>query len=287
MMRTMSKNNLRNENVSEKVRMENISVHQKEANIYDLIHPELYGNFEQSQIKRDLNLISDLVSPDGNVKVLDVGCGTGNLGMKFLELGYSVKAVDISPEMIDRFRLKLIDSEFTKRVEFTVGDAEEIIQNARTYGSWDIVSFGSVLHHLPNYLKVIHESFNQLRPGGVLYICHEPLSKQQSHGTLSSVFLRKTLSIIDTIYIYFLKMLIKSIESIRNQERITRTDYSFSDYHAKSGINIDMLLHEVELAGGRILLFETYCSRFSSSLAYLDNKFALSEPTHFRIIIQR
>jgi 2-polyprenyl-3-methyl-5-hydroxy-6-metoxy-1,4-benzoquinol methylase len=118
MMRTMSKNNLRNENVSEKVRMENISVHQKEANIYDLIHPELYGNFEQSQIKRDLNLISDLFSPDGNVKVLDVGCGTSNLGTKFLELGYSVKAVNISPGMIDKFRLKLIDGEFSKRVEF-------------------------------------------------------------------------------------------------------------------------------------------------------------------------
>ena len=172
-------------------------------------------------------------------------------------------------------------------VELVVGDAEDVVADAQTYGTWGIISFGSVLHHLPDYRFVLDHALRQLRPGGVLYICHEPLPTSGTDGRTTSSFLATILNSIDTLYIFARKLLVYVIQSIRARKVFTRIDYRWSDYHSRIGIDADEILRELESAGARTLLYETYRNHYSGVLTALDVWFVLSEHSHFRFIVQR
>ena len=61
--------------------------------------------------------------PVGRLEVLDVGCGTGEIGLLFAELGHHVTGLDLSEKMLAKARektsKKMYDSTFKK------GDAED------------------------------------------------------------------------------------------------------------------------------------------------------------------
>jgi len=69
--------------------------------------------------------LMDIVPADTDViSILEIGCGTGILTGKLLNRfpGATVNALDISPDMIRRCRLKL---HYSDRISFLVADAEE------------------------------------------------------------------------------------------------------------------------------------------------------------------
>lgn len=272
--------------IANTIRRSNIEVHRVEASVYDAIHPEIFGAFEQRKIVRDLTLIAAALSHRTVVRVLDIGCGTGNLTLKYLQYGYSVRAVDISPEMIKILRSK-VNPALLDRVEMIVCDAEDIVANERTYGSWDVVSFSSVLHHLPNYQFVLDHALRQLRPGGILYICHEPLRNTCANGELASSALCRMLDGADNLYIYARKLFVYLKEFLHLKRPVRRIDYSWSDYHIRTGICAEEVLRDLELVGARRLLYETYRSRYSSLLGALDDHLNLSQHAQFRFIVQR
>jgi len=273
-------------NIGDKIRRANIKVHRLEASIYDAVHPEIFGSFEQRKIARDLDLIASIMPGDSAVRVLDIGCGTGNLTLRYLKRGYQVRAVDISLEMIHILRSKL-EPAVSNRVELVIGDAEDVVTHTRTYGMWDIISFSSVLHHLPDYKIVLAHALRQLRPGGVLYICHEPLRKSAAKNSLASMLLGTILDSIDNLYIYMRKLLVYLIQSVRACRFLKRIDYSWSDYHARLGINAKEVLGEAESARAKTLLCETYRSQYSDLLPVLDAHLGISQHAHFRVIVQR
>src|SRR3972149_10527865 len=86
------------------VKRENLRVHDNEARWYDRIHREIFNFAEQRRINKDITRIGALV-PRG--KVLDVGCGSGNLTLQFFAQGFDVTAPDISPEMIRGLEAKM------------------------------------------------------------------------------------------------------------------------------------------------------------------------------------
>ncbi len=274
-------------NIADHIRRSNIEVHRLEAAIYDAIHPEIFGAFEQGKIARDLDLITSVVPAEPAARVLDIGCGTGNLTLKYVQRGYWVRAVDISPEMLGVLRAKL-DPTALNHVDLRVSDTEEVVANIHTYGTWDIISFSSVLHHLPDYQSVLKRSLQQLRPGGVLYVCHEPLQKVGTMKGLGSLLTDAILDTFDNLYIYLWKFRVYMMQSRRRPSGfLTRTNYRWSDFHARLGINAEEVLRELESAEAETLLYETYRSRYSGSLAALNARFELSEPSHFRFIVQR
>jgi ubiquinone/menaquinone biosynthesis C-methylase UbiE len=273
-------------NIADKIRSSNIEVHNREAAIYDAIHPELFGSFEQRKITRDLDLIASIMPTGSPVRVLDIGCGTGNLTLKYLKRGYRVKAVDISPEMISILESKINPIDMSS-VQLVVGDAEDLLGDTQTYGTWQIISFSSVLHHLPDYDVVLANAVRQLGPGGVLYICHEPLRKPRTKSGLVSRLASKILNGIETLYIYARKLLVYSTQSLRARKFFKRIDYRWSDYHSRLGIDAQEILRRLEYAGARTLLYETYRSRYSSLLAALDARLGISEQSHFRLIVRR
>src|SRR5947209_4481161 len=116
---------------AEKIRRANVEVHAREAAVYDGIHPEIFGLYEQHKISRDLDFIASIMPKDSVIRALDIGCGTGNLALKYLERGYKVKAVDISPEMLSILKSKL-GSTALNRLELVVSDAEAVLVDAHT-----------------------------------------------------------------------------------------------------------------------------------------------------------
>src|SRR5437763_5475884 len=67
-----------------------------------------------------LDLLSRLAGREPRC-VLDVGCGTGFLALRFAELGHAVTGIDLSPQMIDRARKKA--EQTAQQINFRVGDA--------------------------------------------------------------------------------------------------------------------------------------------------------------------
>jgi SAM-dependent methyltransferase len=89
--------------------------------------------------------------------VLDVGCGTGMSRQLYASHARRYVGVDLSAEAIataaDRFPWD----------DWLVADARAL---PFTAGSFDVVAFSSVLHHIPEFPAALREARRVLRPGG-------------------------------------------------------------------------------------------------------------------------
>ena len=137
---------LKDNNLKDQIHQANVAVHRFEAPYYEILHPEVYSRQEQKRITAKLKAIDQQIA--GNQKnALDVGAGTGNLTGKLLKMGYNVTATDISPEMClilkKKFAVYLPD-------KLTVINSP-IESLSFGQGKFDLITFYSVLHHLPDY----------------------------------------------------------------------------------------------------------------------------------------
>jgi ubiquinone/menaquinone biosynthesis C-methylase UbiE len=103
-------------------------------------------------------------------KVLDVGCGTGDLTLtakKYAGASGSAYGIDASPEGIDIARKKAKRS--SSAAVFEIGLIEKIAYPDATF---DVVISRLVIHHLPDDLKRrgIAEIFRVLKPGGLFFL---------------------------------------------------------------------------------------------------------------------
>ena len=215
------------EDFQEKIHEANIEVHQVEAKYYELIHGEIYSRVEQKRIDSMLKRIDKLID-DNQKKALDFGAGTGNLTGKLLHLGYTVTALDISPEMC-----KLLK----KKYHYYLEEKKLIVINSPiekvsfTKDEFDLITCYSVLHHLPNYVEVIQKLSTFLKNGGVIYLDHESLFYSEK-STNTDRF-------ISNIYFKSNWLLSTSYSKIKRIPSIDYLDYSLSDYWASDKHHID------------------------------------------------
>jgi len=159
-----------NDNLTEKdIINSNLFLHKLESNYYDIIHPEIFNEKEQKRLRSDLKKATKLIR-SGNKKALEIGCGTGNLTGKLLEMGFEVTALDISKEMIDILKKKYYRYYKSNKLKLAISNAEKLNFKSNTF---DFIAAYSVLHHLPDYIKSIKEMIRVLKVGGVIYLDHE------------------------------------------------------------------------------------------------------------------
>ncbi|CZS91765.1 uncharacterized protein RAG0_02292 [Rhynchosporium agropyri] len=124
-----------------------------------------YTAVNNTQFNAGLFLIRTLGSLAGN-KVLDVGCGTGNLTNHLRELvgkDGSVIGIDPSTERI------AIAQEFKQpNLSFEVGQAEDLSRFSS--GTFDVVFVNSTFHWVQDQPKAIREFSRVLKSGGRLGI---------------------------------------------------------------------------------------------------------------------
>jgi ubiquinone/menaquinone biosynthesis C-methylase UbiE len=101
-------------------------------------------------------------------RVLEIGCGTGNLTSRAHrdQPGATVTGIDPDPRALERGRRKVGN---TNAVRFEQGYAQEL---PYADGSFDRVLSSMMLHHLDPEVKVaaIAEAFRVLRTGGSVHV---------------------------------------------------------------------------------------------------------------------
>ncbi len=249
------------------VKLANRQWHNKEAQIYDRFRTEIWNKFEQERIKADIKRIEQKVAKG---KVLDIGCGTGNIALKFLREGFQVKGVDISEKMLASLREKIGKDE-QKRLELVRAEVDQFL--AKDENSYHIIAFSSVLHHLPDYFETLKGAISRLKEGGIIYIVHEPLpAKVSNHRP-------KWLSLMDkvlTTHRYLYRLIFEVPE-----KNSTKVDFHLDE---KEGIDLEKLKEFLGENGIQVIKISPYTVWESSAVAALDDKFQLSTCTDFRLI---
>ena len=139
------------------------------AHVWD-ISSETYDDKEghgiHNEIEREAwkTLFQSLL-PLGRLEVLDVGCGTGEIGLLFAELGHHVTGLDLSEKMLAKAREKT----FKKKYDciFKLGDAEDPPFEA---GTFDVVVTRHLLWTLPHPDTAVQNWKKVLKKGGVLIV---------------------------------------------------------------------------------------------------------------------
>ena len=105
---------------------------------------------------------ADSVGLPAGSRVLDAGCGTGNLTRPLGERGYQVLALDSSPHMLQRARMK------HPHLQFQSGDLGGVLPFPSE--SFDAITCSNVLYTLPDPAAALQEFRRVLRPGGKLVV---------------------------------------------------------------------------------------------------------------------
>ncbi|MFC4561726.1 class I SAM-dependent methyltransferase [Nocardiopsis mangrovi] len=100
----------------------------------------------------------DLLDARPGERVLDAGCGTGDLADRVAASGAGVVGVDASPDMIDRARARF------PGLDLRVADLRDL----GPLGGFDAVLSNAVLHWIPDAAGAAASLAGALRPGGRL-----------------------------------------------------------------------------------------------------------------------
>lgn len=97
-----------------------------------------------------------LLNPQPNERILDLGCGTGQLTAKIAEVSGDIIGIDSAPEMIEQAQLNY------PQLQFQVADAK----NFQLSQPVDVVFSNAVLHWIPQADDVISSIRESLKNGG-------------------------------------------------------------------------------------------------------------------------
>lgn len=110
---------------------------------------------------QSFNFVNRFVSPPG--RLLDIGCGNGRLMYLAQRAGWTVKGLELSPEMAgltqERLGAKVVVADF-----LTV-EARQIDED-----KFDLICLRHVLEHLPDCVLAMHKVRSLLAPNGYVLI---------------------------------------------------------------------------------------------------------------------
>ncbi len=145
--------------------------HDLEGEEYAGVHPEI---FEQEKRRWENILATCLPSSSAPRTFLDVGSGTGFVGerlMSHMRTGDMFICADISAKMLNICAEKFaaLRPNITLQTAKMSSEAIPIPDE-----SVDVLTMNSVLHHMPDSHRFLLECARVLKPGGLLFIGHEP-----------------------------------------------------------------------------------------------------------------
>jgi SAM-dependent methyltransferase len=134
------------------------------ASDYDLVY--------QGQSKQDVPFWRELVMRYTPQRVLELGCGSGRIGIELLHGpgSFQLEGLDISPDMLDAYRRKLErePEEVRQRVTLHEGDMSDYLLPNK--GAFDLVilPFNSICHlyEIEQQLDAFSKTYDHLAAGG-------------------------------------------------------------------------------------------------------------------------
>lgn len=140
-------------------------------------NPDLYHKFQSERAAPFYDLLA-LVNVRPNLKVIDLGCGSGELTRQLADrLPHSrVTGLDNSPDM-----LKKAASFSTSSLIFQLGDQSTLT------GEWDLIFSNAALQWSENHAELIPRLFGCLAPGGQIAV-----QVPSNHNHISHQIYRET-----------------------------------------------------------------------------------------------
>lgn len=132
----------------------------------------LVGGLKYRVPKRVADMIRDR-SPGCEVSVLDLGCGTGLLGVYLGRIAGAFVGVDISPKMIEQAARHEVYTELRQ------GDLLDELRQVSP-ASFDYVTANDVFIYVGDLSEVIPAAFKALRSGGVLIFSCETADEEEA-----------------------------------------------------------------------------------------------------------
>lgn len=116
------------------------------------------------------SVMMDWLRPGPGMRLLDVGGGTGDIAMRFLDRGGGpVVVVDVNREMLSVGRDRAVDAGRPQEIEWLCGDAERLpVADA----SVDAYTTAFCLRNVTRIDRALEEARRVLRPGG-RFLCLE------------------------------------------------------------------------------------------------------------------
>lgn len=103
----------------------------------------------------------------GGKKILDAGCGSGQLMSELARKGYDIYGMDMSHEMLGLTRNKINEVMGADEARLISADIESIPFHDNTF---DVVTTAGVIEYLKNDDKVLYEFHRVLKDNGILVI---------------------------------------------------------------------------------------------------------------------
>ena len=114
----------------------------------------------KSYKKLFFELTESLQLPNNNLKIIDLGCGTGTFTQTLLNISNYVSGCDISKKSIENAK------KLNSKINYINGDIENLSLKNELF---DIVVLSGVLHHFENPNRVLNESYRILKKGGIFF----------------------------------------------------------------------------------------------------------------------
>lgn len=142
--------------------------------------PKQYHKFQAERSAPFFDLLA-LVEVRPNLKVVDLGCGTGELTRHLAALpGSQVTGIDSSAQMLDAARAA---SHAGLNLRFELGD------QARLRGDWDLIFSNAALQWSEQHRHLIPRLYERLNPGGQIAV-----QVPSNHNHISHQLYRETAS---------------------------------------------------------------------------------------------
>jgi len=154
---------------------------------YERLHGDIFNPIEQERLRKALKRAAEAVQTGAKpIRAIDYGCGSGNLTRHMIELGISTVSADISEGFLSLIKKNFAQTGLSDTLEINGKDLACVQES-----SFDMAATYSVLHHVPDYLRIVEELHRVVKPGGVIYIDHEVIESYYDKTQEYIDFLRK------------------------------------------------------------------------------------------------
>lgn len=217
-------------------------VFDRTARTYDALNHLFSLNIDSSWRKR---LVRRSEAAAGS-RVLDVCTGTGDVALRFARsvAGAKVVALDFSPEMLARTRMKVASARLQDRIEVVEGDAHAL---PFADASFDVVSNSFGLRTLERREKALAEMARVAKPGGRVLVME---------------FLPPPPTLFGALYSWHLNKLMPFLGRLLTAHRVS---YTYLSDTVASFPSADEILQAMERAGLTAVSYD----RLTGGIAYL------------------